>query len=111
MKGFIDLAFEHGGRYYLVDWKSNRLGPAREDYHRDRLDAVMREHFYRLQYHIYTLALHQCLRAGSPGMICAGFRRGVLRVSCGVSAAPGGRITVFTSTDPTPLSCTPWGRR
>ena len=87
MKGFIDLAFEHGGRYYLVDWKSNRLGPAREDYHRDRLDAVMREHFYRLQYHIYTLALHQCLRGRVPGYdyardfggVCYVFLRGVSR--------------------------------
>ncbi|RYD65063.1 MAG: exodeoxyribonuclease V subunit beta, partial [Verrucomicrobiaceae bacterium] len=26
LKGFIDLVFEHEGRFYIVDWKSNRLG-------------------------------------------------------------------------------------
>jgi exodeoxyribonuclease V beta subunit len=25
LNGFIDLFFRHGGRYYLLDWKSNRL--------------------------------------------------------------------------------------
>ncbi len=27
LKGFIDLVFEHQGRYYVVDGKSNWLGP------------------------------------------------------------------------------------
>ena len=27
MNGFIDLTFEHGGRFYFADWKSNWLGP------------------------------------------------------------------------------------
>ena len=27
LKGFIDLAFEHQGRFYVLDWKSNYLGP------------------------------------------------------------------------------------
>ena len=39
MKGFIDLVFEHRGRFYLIDWKSNRLGAALEDYHCNRLGA------------------------------------------------------------------------
>jgi exodeoxyribonuclease V beta subunit len=85
MKGFIDLAFEHRGRYYLVDWKSNRRGAALENYHRDRLGAVMGEHFYQLQYHIYTLAFHQYLRRRVPGYdygrdfggVCYVFLRGV----------------------------------
>jgi len=25
VRGFMDMVFEHGGRYYLVDWKSNHL--------------------------------------------------------------------------------------
>ncbi len=85
MKGFIDLVFEHGGRYYLVDWKSNRLGAAPEAYHRNQLRAVMCEHRYDLQYHIYTLALHQYLRwrvrgyeyARDFGGVCYVFLRGV----------------------------------
>ena len=28
LKGFIDLVFEHDGRYYVLDWKSNHLGYA-----------------------------------------------------------------------------------
>jgi exodeoxyribonuclease V beta subunit len=85
MKGFIDLVFEYHGRFYLVDWKSNRLGPALEDYQRNRLSAVMAEHWYHLQYHIYTLAFHQYLRRRVPGYdyarnfggICYVFLRGV----------------------------------
>jgi len=85
MKGFIDLVFTHGGRYYLIDWKSNRLGAKLEDYHCNRLHGVMREHFYDLQYHIYTLALHQYLRLRVPGYdyardfggVCYVFLRGV----------------------------------
>jgi exodeoxyribonuclease V beta subunit len=88
MKGFIDLVFEHRGRYYLVDWKSNRLGPAPEDYHQSRLGWVMREHLYHLQYHIYTLAFHQYLRRRVAGYeygrdfggVCYVFLRGV---NCG----------------------------
>jgi exodeoxyribonuclease V beta subunit len=87
MKGFIDLVFEQHGRYYLVDWKSNRLGAAPEDYHRHRLGRAMREHLYDLQYHIYTLALHQYLRLRVPGYdyardfggVCYVFLRGVDR--------------------------------
>ncbi|MCV5341955.1 hypothetical protein OFC87_34040, partial [Escherichia coli] len=26
LKGFIDLVFEHQGKYYVLDWKSNHLG-------------------------------------------------------------------------------------
>jgi len=85
MKGFIDLVFTHGGRYYLIDWKSNRLGAKLENYHCNRLHGVMREHFYDLQYHIYTLALHQYLRLRVPGYdyardfggVCYVFLRGV----------------------------------
>jgi len=85
MKGFIDLAFEHRGRYYLIDWKSNRLGAGFEAYRRCRLDGAMRAHLYDLQYHIYTLALHQYLRSRVPaytyarhfGGVCYVFLRGV----------------------------------
>jgi len=87
MKGFIDLVFEHQGRFYLVDWKSNRLGSRLEDYHRNRLDAVMVEHWYHVQYYLYTLAFHQYLRNRVPGYdyardfggICYVFLRGVTR--------------------------------
>jgi exodeoxyribonuclease V beta subunit len=88
MKGFIDLVFEHRGRYYLIDWKSNRLGRRAEDYHPDRLKRVMAAHRYDLQYHLYTLAVHQHLRRCVPGYdyarhfggVCYVFLRGVSRL-------------------------------
>jgi len=62
MKGFIDLVFEHGGRFYLIDWKSNHLGGRREDYGREALAAVMQDDLYVLQYHLYAVALHEYLK-------------------------------------------------
>jgi exodeoxyribonuclease V beta subunit len=67
MRGFIDMVFRHEERYYLVDWKSNHLGDGYESYHASRLVTPMREELYTLQYHIYTLALHQYLRRRLPG--------------------------------------------
>ncbi|TWV98972.1 hypothetical protein [Chitinophaga pinensis] len=32
MNGKMDLFFEHEGRYYILDWKSNYLGGTPEDY-------------------------------------------------------------------------------
>ena len=66
MKGYIDMIFEHQGRFYLVDWKSNHLGSAPENYDQTTLHATMQADYYILQYHIYTLALHQHLRLRQP---------------------------------------------
>ena len=67
MKGFIDLVFEAEGRFYLVDYKSNWLGPDREAYAREQLPAVMAREVYYLQYLIYTVAVHRYLRRRVPG--------------------------------------------
>lgn len=61
LKGFIDLLFEHEGKYYVVDYKSNHLGMMKEDYSADKMAQAMIEHRYDLQYQIYTLALHRFL--------------------------------------------------
>jgi exodeoxyribonuclease V beta subunit len=66
MKGFIDLVFQHAGRFYLVDWKSNYLGPTLDDYDQTALIQTMQTDLYTLQYHLYTLALHQYLRYQKP---------------------------------------------
>ncbi|MCD6388666.1 MAG: exodeoxyribonuclease V subunit beta [Desulfobulbaceae bacterium] len=66
LKGFIDLVFEADNRYYLVDWKSNYLGAKIEDYNQERLQEVMEREQYILQYHLYTVALHQYLGARLP---------------------------------------------
>jgi len=67
MKGFIDLAFCHNGRWYLLDWKSNFLGQTRQDYHQSALLDVMSERFYILQYYIYSVALTRYLKVRIPG--------------------------------------------
>ncbi len=66
LKGFIDLVFEHQGRYYLLDWKSNWLGPDDSAYTPEAMRAAMLEHRYDLQYALYLLALHRLLRARLP---------------------------------------------
>jgi exodeoxyribonuclease V beta subunit len=61
LTGFVDLVFEHGGRWYLVDYKSNLLGARPRDYGAGRLIEAMARHHYFLQYHLYTVAVHRYL--------------------------------------------------
>jgi len=62
LKGFIDLTFEHDGRWYIADYKSNWLGPDASYYGGERLlQALAAEHYY-LQYLIYLVALRRFLR-------------------------------------------------
>jgi len=66
MKGYIDLIFERDGRYWIVDYKSNRLGSEVTAYSKEALDRAMTEHRYDLQYLIYTVALHRYLATRIP---------------------------------------------
>jgi exodeoxyribonuclease V beta subunit len=61
LHGFIDLTFESGGRFYVLDWKSNHLGYAREDYGAEGVAGAMREHSYALQSAFYSIAVHRYL--------------------------------------------------
>jgi exodeoxyribonuclease V beta subunit len=63
LKGFIDLVFEHEGRYYVADYKSNWLGEDVEAYGPETLRRSILDSRYDLQYAIYLLALHRQLRA------------------------------------------------
>ncbi len=67
VRGFIDLVFVAGGRYYVVDYKSNRLGGSAQDYTGQRILQSMLEGGYVLQYLLYTVALHRHLRVCLPG--------------------------------------------
>lgn len=67
LKGVIDLLFEHAGRYYLLDWKSNRLGARGEDYQCHRMEEAMREGGYFLQAQVYIEALRRYLKLVDPG--------------------------------------------
>jgi exodeoxyribonuclease V beta subunit len=66
MKGFIDLVFEHEGRFYFVDWKSNWLGPDSASYAPENVATEMTRNFYTLQLSIYAVALHRYLQRRLP---------------------------------------------
>ena len=61
LNGFIDLIFCVGQRYYLLDWKTNNLGPDYADYNQRALQRNMLESDYLLQYHLYLVALNRFL--------------------------------------------------
>jgi exodeoxyribonuclease V beta subunit len=63
LKGFTDLVFECHGRYWVLDYKSNALGPGDTAYTQAAMAAGMAEHRYDIQGAIYMLAVHRLLRA------------------------------------------------
>jgi exodeoxyribonuclease V beta subunit len=67
LTGSIDLAFEHEGRWHILDWKSNWLGANDADYAPEALGPAMHAAHYTLQYHVYLVALHRHLRARQRG--------------------------------------------
>ncbi len=62
MKGFADLFFEYRGKYYLLDWKSNYLGPSDADYTQEKIAEAMRLHQYTMQAAIYADALKRYIK-------------------------------------------------
>lgn len=66
LKGFIDLVFEHEGRYYVADYKSNWLGSDDAAYTGAALRDEVLAKRYDLQYVLYVFALHRLLRARLP---------------------------------------------
>jgi len=65
--GFIDLIFKLDGKYYIVDWKSNKLGDKKEDYTDKAVEDEMKKHNYIFQYMLYTCALDKYLSVNSDG--------------------------------------------
>jgi exodeoxyribonuclease V beta subunit len=66
MNGKVDLLFEQGGRFYIVDWKSNFLGDSLSDYQTEKLEEAMTSNNYHLQYLIYTVAVVRYLSLRIP---------------------------------------------
>ncbi len=62
LTGFVDQVFEAGGRYHVLDYKTNWLGGGLAAYRGASLEAAMRTHHYDLQALLYTIALHRYLR-------------------------------------------------
>lgn len=57
MTGFVDLFFRHNGKFYVLDWKTNYLGPRLEDYTQEAVKQAMTDNNYHLQYLIYSYAV------------------------------------------------------
>ena len=62
LKGFADLVFEHDGKYWVLDYKSNALSENDAAYSASALTGAMLEHRYDVQAAIYLLALHRLLK-------------------------------------------------
>ena len=60
--GFMDLVLEHDGKYFVLDYKSNRL----PSYGSEILPGAILAHRYDVQYTLYVLALHRLLKSRLP---------------------------------------------
>lgn len=63
LTGAIDMLFYAGGKYFILDWKSNWLGAEAGDYTQQAMQEEIRRKHYALQYVIYLLALKRHLIA------------------------------------------------
>lgn len=61
VNGYIDLCFESGGRYFVLDYKSNLLAGRRESFKSENLWPQAMEHDYPLQALLYLVAMHRRL--------------------------------------------------
>ena len=66
MTGSIDLVLKSGGKYYIIDWKSNFLGESFEDYNAEKITEEMKKHCYYLQYMIYLAAFDRYMTEADP---------------------------------------------
>ena len=66
LTGKIDLIFRHNAKFYILDWKSNRLNGDVAGFGPNEIRQEMLSHHYTLQYHLYVLALHLHLRDRLP---------------------------------------------
>jgi len=63
IKGFIDFVFIHNNKFYMLDYKSNKLGIDKEDYTNDKIKEAMLKSKFDVQLYVYSLALHRWLKA------------------------------------------------
>lgn len=62
LMGFADLVWQHGGRFGVIDHKSNALGDDDSAYSDAALARAVLDHRYDVQGALYLLALHRLLR-------------------------------------------------
>ena len=68
LNGFVDLIFRRNGKYYIADWKSNRLNGNPENFSPEHLTDAMTHSLYFLQYMFYLVALIRHLRHFNCGV-------------------------------------------
>jgi exodeoxyribonuclease V beta subunit len=97
LMGFSDLVFEHHGKYWVLDYKSNFLGENDASYDRNAMANAMAHHRYDVQAALYMLALHRLLklrlgRSYDPEVQLGGavylFLRGIRGPQSGVCLIP-----------------------
>ena len=100
LTGSLDLVLQHDHRYWIVDYKSNKL----PDYSVATLqDAVLHKR-YEVQYVLYTLALHSLLKVRLPdydydqhmGGAIYIFMRGINQTGAGVHLQRPPRALIAT---------------
>ena len=62
LNGLVDLFFRSNGKYFVLDWKSNKLGGSDEGFGPKEIEREMLTHHYILQYHLYVVAAHRFLK-------------------------------------------------
>jgi exodeoxyribonuclease V beta subunit len=62
LTGSLDLVLQHDGRYWVMDYKSNKL----PSYDNAALQEAVLHKRYDVQYVLYTLALHRLLKVRLP---------------------------------------------
>lgn len=101
LSGSIDLVLEHGGQWYLADYKSNHLGANRAHYGRIALLGEMQKAHYVLQYHLYLVALYRWLHIRVPGFDWKTQMGGVFYLFLrGMSSDPGADTGVYYDLPP-----------
>ncbi len=104
LMGFMDMVFEAGGKFWLLDWKSNHLGNTPGDYSAAALRRSIDLHRYSLQYLLYTVALDRYLSTRVAGYRYSTHFGGVIYLYLrGVIAASGEDTGVFRDLPPEEL--------
>ncbi|VFP79293.1 exodeoxyribonuclease V subunit beta [Buchnera aphidicola] len=62
LTGTIDIVFLWKKKYYIIDYKSNYLGPNNHDYTQNKIKKEMIKYRYDIQYQLYSLAIHRFLK-------------------------------------------------
>ncbi|MCX7871535.1 MAG: PD-(D/E)XK nuclease family protein, partial [bacterium] len=62
INGIIDLLFKHNDKYYLLDWKTNKL----DSYDKEKIKIEMEDKSYLLQLKIYLISIIKWLSKRIP---------------------------------------------